>query len=78
MRWSNGGLYEKLGFSKMGNTQPNYWYINQTNRMHRFNFRKNILVSEGWDRNQTEHEIMLDRGIYRIYDCGSIKYQMIL
>ena len=62
----------------MGNTQPNYWYINQTNRMHRFNFRKNILVSEGWDRDKTEHQIMLDREIYRIYDCGSIKYQMIL
>jgi len=27
-RWGNGSLYEKLGFSFVSYTKPNYWYIN--------------------------------------------------
>ncbi|MFW6219888.1 MAG: hypothetical protein ACOC33_03530, partial [bacterium] len=63
-------------------TEPNYWYfkINDSTRSrhHRFKFRKSILVEEGYDPNKTEKEIMNERGYLRIYDCGSIKYQMLL
>ena len=41
-----------------------------------FNYRKDKLISEGFDPNKTEHEIMLERGIYRIYDCGCKVYEM--
>lgn len=30
----------------------------------------------GFDKNKTEHEIMLERKIYRIYDCGTKLYKM--
>ena len=71
---SQGNLYEKLGFNFIHKTQPNYYYIKNKNRYHRFNFRKDKLVKEGYDGNMTEHEIMLSRNIYRIYDSGSLKY----
>ena len=72
--WSKGNLYEKLGFQFLHKTDPNYYYVIKDKRFHRFNFRKDKLVKEGYDKNKTEHEIMLDKKIYRIYDSGSLKY----
>lgn len=77
-RWSQGNLYEKLGFEKIRINKPNYSYIINKQRKHRFNYRKNILKKQGFDTtNKTEHEIMLERKIYRIYDCGTITYRKI-
>ena len=72
--WSMGNLYEKLGFEFLYDTKPNYYYIIDKMRFYRYNFRKDKLVSEGFDPNKSEREIMLERGIYRIYDSGSKKY----
>lgn len=76
--WSNGNLYEKLNFKFIEETIPNYWYIKNGKRYHRYNFRKDILVKEGFDKNKTEHQIMNERGYKRIYDCGNIKYEILL
>jgi hypothetical protein len=73
-RYSNGNLYENLGFIHEYDTIPNYWYVIGKKRFHRFLFRKDLLVKEGYDVNKTEHQIMLERKIPRIYDCGNIKY----
>ena len=72
--WSMGGMYEKLGFELVSETKPNYYYIINKKRFNRYNFRKDKLVSEGYDPKLTEKQIMLDRGVYRIYDSGSLKY----
>lgn len=72
--YSNGDLYEKLGFDFIHKTQPNYYYIVDGIRKHRFGFRKDVLIKEGFDANKTEHEIMLERKIYRIYNAGNLKY----
>lgn len=76
LRWSNGDLYEKLGFNFIHDSKPNYHYIKEGLRYHRFNFRKGVLVNEGFDKDKSEHEIMLERGIYRIYDCGNKRYEL--
>jgi hypothetical protein len=60
-RWSQGDLYEKLGFDNTHNSSPNYWYIINNKRKYRFGFRKSILVKQGCDINKTEHQIMLDK-----------------
>ena len=74
--WSTGELYEKLGFKLSHKTKPDYYYIlDKSYRKHRFNFRKDKLVKEGADPNKTEHEIMIEKGIFRIYDSGSLKYK---
>jgi len=58
----------------LSKTPPNYYYVIDGIRKHRFGFRKDVLVKEGYDKNKTEHEIMIERKINRIYDSGSLKY----
>lgn len=72
--YSNGTLYEKLDFVFITMTQPNYSYYKNMKRYYRFNFRKDVLVKEGYDANKSEHEIMLERGYYRLYNSGNLKY----
>ena len=72
--WSRGDLYKKLGFTFISKTPPNYYYIIDDMRKYRFNYRKDKLVREGFDPNKTEHETMLERNIFRIYDSGSLKF----
>ena len=47
-------------------------------RYHRFKFRKNILVNDGYDSTKTEFQIMHERNYLRIFDSGNIKYINIL
>jgi hypothetical protein len=71
----NGDAYLRLGFKKVSHSLPNYWYVINGRRFHRLNFTKAQLKKEGFDVNgKTEKEIMFERKIYRIYDCGVIKY----
>ena len=74
-RWSIGNMYEKLGFKLDHVSRPSYFYIKGDKRYNRFGYRKDILIKQGFDKNKTEHEIMLERGIYRIYDCGTKVYK---
>ena len=77
-RWSNGNLYEKLGFEKYGESKPNYYYVNGTRRIYRFNLRKSVLVKKyGCPQDMSEHEFCLSKGWYRIYDCGCLCYRMV-
>jgi hypothetical protein len=76
-RWSQGDLYIKLGFNFVGSTKPNYWYTkNYKTREHRFKYRKDVLISKGFDSNKTEFQIMEELGYNRIWDCGSLKYEL--
>ena len=72
--WSQGNLYNQLGFEFVHKSQPNYFYVVDGLRKNRFNFRKDILIKEGFDPNKSEREIMLDRIIYRIYVSGKLKF----
>lgn len=76
IRWSNGNLYEKLGFKHIRDSKPGYFYVIRQKRENRFKYRKDVLVKEGYDKNKSEHEIMLERKIYRIYDCGMMVFEM--
>jgi len=69
-RWSNGNLYEKLGFDFVKETQPNYWYLKGQNRIHRFALRK----TKEDPKNIIEWEIRKSQGYNRIWDCGNLKY----
>lgn len=73
-RWSQGHVYEKNGFKLDGINKPNYWYIIKQERKHRFGFRKQKLKDEGFDITKTEKQIMNERGIDRIYDCGTLRF----
>jgi hypothetical protein len=49
--------------------------MGDTKRYHRYNFRKDLLVKQGYDKNKTEKEIMVDRGYLIVWDCGNYKYE---
>lgn len=75
---NNGGtLYDRLGFENLGTSDVNYHYILDNKRKNRFTFRKDILIKDGFDGKKTEHQIMLDREIYRIYNSGQIKFRYV-
>ena len=74
-RWSNGNLYETLGFRFSGNTEPNYFYVVNKKRVNRFSMRKDVLVKKyGCPENITEKKFCESNGWYRIYDSGSKRY----
>jgi hypothetical protein len=84
-RWSysKSNLYERIGFKKISNGTPNYWYFGRDGnyrRFHRFGFAKHTLVKRlaSFDPNLTEWENMKNNGWDRIWDCGSIKYELII
>lgn len=77
-RWSEGGLYTKLGFDKVRESKPNYWYFKDVNKLyHRFNFRKSELSKklETFDPNKTEWDNMVENGWNRIWDCGNLVFE---
>lgn len=69
-----GNLYKKLGFDYLHRSEPNYWWVVDGNRYHRFTYNKKRLVKEGADPNMTEVEIMYKSGHYRVFGCGQDKY----
>lgn len=70
----SGDLYEKLGFTKEQLSSPNYFWVVDGVRRHRYNFSKRKLVNQGFDKNLTEVEIMNNRGYYRIFSTGQQKW----
>ena len=73
--YSRGDLYIKLGFIFNKKTQVNYFYLdNKLNRFNRFNFRKDILIKNGYDSKKTEFEIMNELGYLRIFNSGNLKF----
>ncbi len=71
---SNGDMYLKLGFKLSHTSRPNYYYVVNGIRKHRFNYRKDRLIKDGFDPNKTEIQIMSEQGYYKIFDCGMQKW----
>jgi hypothetical protein len=79
LRWSDGNLYEKLGFTFSHQSIPSYFYIFGQTRKNRYGFRKDILIKKyGCSSDDTEHNFCLSNGWYRIYDCGTKLYKLII
>jgi len=77
--FSNGDMYDKLGFKMVSEIGPQYWYVDPSTEeiFHRFNFRKSKLKKMGFDTsNMTEKEIMDILGYYRVWDCGRKKWEL--
>jgi hypothetical protein len=75
-RYSNGNLYEKLGFKFDGYTKPNYYYIKNDKLYSRIEFQKHKLKNKLkiFDENLTEWENMQLNGYDRIWDCGNYRF----
>lgn len=84
-RWtsSENNLYEKIGFIKVTDGVPNYWYFgvgDSYRRHHRFAFAKHTLSKKLpiYDPNISEWQNMQNNGWDRIWDCGNLKYEMVI
>lgn len=71
--WSDGGLYTKLNFSLISEARPDYKYIVEGIRVHKSNFKKDKLKY-----TETESDYVKNNGIEKVWDCGKLKFQMIL
>jgi hypothetical protein len=65
--WSRGDLYTKLKFEKVNESNPDYKYVFDGERIHKSNFKRSIT---GISESELE--------IPKIWDCGKIKYEIIL
>ncbi len=72
--WSIGNLYEVLGFINVGGNGPDYKYIVDNKRVHKSRYKKDKLNLEDKTKT-TELQEMTRRGIYKIYDCGKLKFE---
>lgn len=72
-QYSVGKLYNILGFTLENEYKAGYWYYSPINKRsyHRSNYTKYKLVAAGFDKTQTEREIMYNRGFLRLWDCGT-------
>ncbi|MFW6281307.1 MAG: DUF7487 domain-containing protein [bacterium] len=75
--WANGrkNIYENSVFTYSNHTIPDYYWVVNKKRENRQKFMKYKLIKEGNNTNKTENEIMHDKGFYKIYGCGNIKYE---
>jgi len=76
LRWGRGDVYKKAGFTFKGYTRPNYRWVVNSKRYHRFAFRKSELPKKlnKFDPNLSEVANMEMNGYYRIFDAGNAKW----
>ena len=78
-RYSDGNLYDKLGFELKGVSKPNYWYVNGFEKLSRYACQKHRLkkvLGDGFDERLSEFENMVVNGWTRVYDCGNFVYEL--
>ena len=81
-RWSQGKVYEKLGFKFSHKSDPNYWYFKNSDVSRifsRVNFQKHKLKTKlnVFDILLSEYENMKANGYNRIFDCGNLVYEKV-
>lgn len=77
-RWSVGNMYHQLGFDLVADNKPDYTYVIDGVRKHRWNYRKDILKNTlaNYDPTLTEYQNMENHGMWRIWDCGTLKFSV--
>jgi len=71
--YSDGNLYEKLGFRLDKICDPGFYWIIDGVRKHRFSYRKNNILKNANDV-RSGIQIMHDEGFIRVFDSGNLKF----
>lgn len=71
-RWSNGNVYEKLGFKFDSSHPPAYFYQKAGTRYPATEMMKS---KTGCPKDMKEHEWAAQNGFYRVWDCGKVKWK---
>lgn len=75
--YSNGNSYIKTGFTLIGTTPVDYWYVNSKgDHISRYQAMKHKLpeLLERFKEELTEEENMKNHGYHRIYGCGNLVF----
>ena len=78
-RFSQGNMYQKLGFKLIKTSEPNYWWVKNNEILSRYQTQKHNLkdiLKDKFDINKTETENMIDNGYFQIFDCGNFVYSL--
>lgn len=74
---SDGGLYNNNGFIIAGIVKPDYMYITNGERNHKFNYRLKRFKSDAsllWEDGLTETQLAKLNSLTRIWDAGKTKW----
>jgi hypothetical protein len=77
-RWSNGKLYQAIGFTYLRTSTPNHFYTKDYVNLHSRNrFQKHLLKDKLaiLDPDLSAWKNMLMNGYDRIWDCGNLVYE---
>ena len=76
-RFSDGGLYNHLGFNLVRESNPNYFYMKHNNLESRMKYQKHKLqnILPIYDANKTELQNMWDNDYRILYDCGNLVFK---
>jgi GNAT superfamily N-acetyltransferase len=77
-RWSEGKVYETMGFTLEEEMGPDYSYVKRDRRFSKQSCQKKNLIEKGavGTMANTERELALSLGMYRIWDCGKKRWVM--
>ena len=70
-------VYEKNGFTKSHVSKPDYYYVKGSKRFHKSEFRKSKFKKKYpkiYSSDKTESQMAKEAGLFKIYDCGKIRY----
>lgn len=83
LTYSRGNLYIANGWHEDRVLDPDYSYIERNKRNHKFGYRlknfRNDTKHTGerkwkYEEGMTEHQLAHLNGLWRVYDCGKIRY----
>lgn len=73
-------VYYKCGFDFISTSKPSYFYVfknNYLDRYHRFAYNKQKLIKLfSADKGKTEWKIAQENNMDRLWDCGSMKFEL--
>jgi hypothetical protein len=80
-RWSEGNVYEKLGFRLEAVLPPDYSYVKGNKRTSKQSMKKANIAKkhpEIYSPDKTERQMTQELGLARIWDCGKKRWSIAL
>lgn len=77
----DGGLYRGMGFTETGRSGPDYKILKagDDRRLHKSAVQKaklQVLLGDKYDATKTEAQMCAENHIFRIWDCGRVRYEL--
>lgn len=74
LRWSEGNVYDKLGFYIEETLKPDYFYVDKNNFSKYYSKQSQKKDNVNCPSNLTEEEWATQRGLVKVFDAGKIRW----